>query len=744
MNRYQVETVLRKTWLPIFLVSGLSWLFGPAVYHDHYGSLQLISSYEGKDTFASLLFGLSDAVSALWLVLGLYLFKAVRHDRKLFWAIALVAALSLIDVIFADKCKLGAASCHGFAAFSTAVHIGESVLLPGLVFVMVIYHAKCYHRYVSGGVALALLALGLLAVSAILSQQQIVLSQYVYELLILSWLAWLMSSFDDSPRRVGGQWIRILFGWWALLSGALAITIGLTHHQHLQFLFNTSFGSGQALARQHAVVVGALMLYLARQVGQGQRRAAIVLLALFGSQIINYSLVTPSPALLVLGVASFVLLLSGWHLFDKNTVVPPLNKRVKDAGIVIIGVALAVLISLAISSLTGHKTVHRGLESNYQRPITAAAGRGEDVLDSYAEHQRFRIVFETLAVTTTIVVTWSLFRPVRYRGKHLNDDDITEARLLLGRWSTSSEDNFKVWPADKSYFFSEDRQGFIAYRVVNGTSFALADPIGPATEIPQLISSFSEYCRGNGWTVCFLMVPEGSKHLYVADFKLLQIGSTAVIDVAKFSQATTNEKWWRWQRNRAKKAGLRYEILTPPHTATVMAELKEVSTSWLAAGKHSEYGFALGYFDETYMQQCRLHVVRGSEGAVLGFANDVSVYNNQTQRTIDLMRYLPEQNGVMPFLLMEAIGAMASDDSCTTFDLGFVPLAGANSRFTNALRRLSSGRFSSLGLEQFKNKFDPVWQPNFMAYDGDVVDLARMASSLESLLKRPPEPAARN
>ena len=40
------------------------------------------------------------------------------------------------------------------------------------------------------------------------------------------------------------------------------------------------------------------------------------------------------------------------------------------------------------------------------------------------------------------------------------------------------------------------------------------------------------------------------------------------------------------------------------------------------------------------------------------------------------------------------------------------------------------------GLEQFKNKFDPVWEPNYLAYEGDMTDLAVIALNIEKAMDR--------
>ncbi len=91
----------------------------------------------------------------------------------------------------------------------------------------------------------------------------------------------------------------------------------------------------------------------------------------------------------------------------------------------------------------------------------------------------------------------------------------------------------------------------------------------------------------------------------------------------------------------------------------------------------------------------------------------------------------------MTFLLSNVIGKVAGDrPEVKTFDLGFVPFAKAKGPLLTIAKAFSRDRFSSRGLEQFKNKFNPNWRPNYMAYDGDLAHLAIIALSIEKLMER--------
>jgi phosphatidylglycerol lysyltransferase len=220
-----------------------------------------------------------------------------------------------------------------------------------------------------------------------------------------------------------------------------------------------------------------------------------------------------------------------------------------------------------------------------------------------------------------------------------------------------------------------------------------------------------------------------------AGLETIQIGSSALIDIETFLDSTVNDKWWRWKNNRATKAGYIYQVSMPPHSAMFIDQLKTVSDAWLTKDGRVERGFALGYFDESYLQKCDIHYLMDESKKVLAFTNQLPQFISTNTVTVDLLRHLPETSDAMPYLLYKAIDKIVENNhEYKYFDLGFVPFAKVNEPILAIAKVLSAGRFSARGLEQFKDKFDPKWQPNYMAYDGDIADLALIALNLEKAM----------
>ncbi|HPR08954.1 MAG TPA: hypothetical protein PLT04_00095 [Candidatus Saccharibacteria bacterium] len=66
--------------------------------------------------------------------------------------------------------------------------------------------------------------------------------------------------------------------------------------------------------------------------------------------------------------------------------------------------------------------------------------------------------------------------------------------------------------------------------------------------------------------------------------------------------------------------------------------------------------------------------------------------------------------------------------------------AGIGKTTSQTLRTLLRPVFSSLGFEQFKNKFDPTWHTTYLAYDGDEFDVPAISTAVVSATRLTAQP----
>jgi phosphatidylglycerol lysyltransferase len=278
---------------------------------------------------------------------------------------------------------------------------------------------------------------------------------------------------------------------------------------------------------------------------------------------------------------------------------------------------------------------------------------------------------------------------------------------------------------DKLYYFSPGGS-VIGYVVEGRIALTLGDPIGPAEDASNCLASFADVCAQNDWEPAFYQVlPD---HLQVYDkmgYHTLCIGNEAVVNLATFNISGGEKKNIRTGVNKMKKLGYQAEVLQPPHTLEVLAELRQISDEWLTSVKGTEKRFSLGWFDEAYLNTTPVIVIRHPQGYIDAFANILSEYQ-ASEVCIDLMRHRPRsEGGLMDFLFVSLI-EWAKAQGYATLNMGLSGLAGIGERpHDPAIERALHYVYEHVnqfynfkGLHEFKAKFDPNWSPRYLVYSG--------------------------
>ncbi len=357
---------------------------------------------------------------------------------------------------------------------------------------------------------------------------------------------------------------------------------------------------------------------------------------------------------------------------------------------------------------------------------------------------RFVDTLNILSATALVYMIISLFQPVRFKLSSLahNRDN---ALKLLGQGSNDSEDFFKIWPTDKSYFSGEreNHQTTIAYRVQRGVALVVGDPIGKKNYREQLVIDFVDFSRLNDWLPAFIHLPKSSLELYrQQNFATQKIGEEAVVDVTEFCKTTSRNKYFRQIKNKFDRQGYSWELLTPPHQITTIGRLREVSSDWLTLPGRQERGFVMGYFSEDYLQQCNLLVARDSAGMIQAFINQVPTYQSK-ESNYDLLRHTSKSLGNVNDYLLMAFFQTAQQQGFRAVNLGLCPLSGLvkqsdEKSVINSVMAFvySNGdRFYSFnGLRRFKSKYEPTWRSRYIAYKGGVRGFSRIMYALNKVM----------
>jgi lysylphosphatidylglycerol synthetase-like protein (DUF2156 family) len=715
-------------WQVLFILFSASWLMAPGLNRQLSYKTSLISHYETAGQPYAWLFRLCDVAGGL--LLAAFAAWRWRQGKKGLAVVLLaVSAAGLFtDPVFTSTCQMAGNICYQSNGLKISLHSVESVTSFLALLALAFYDARRRHKLVSVVFVIFQAVFGALFISELVSKADFNTAiQMAYQGAVVIWLAWFCRDYfyaNEVPKLESRtQVIRYTAGIWTFLNGLLAILISLAHLHLFGRIRGLYFAGNNAWLAQHGIVVGIIMLYLSRHLLRGERRARQILLAITAVETLKYSAITPNGPLLILYGLTFCLLFVSIDDFQRGVI--PMTWRVRLKDLAYLVGALLLASGLALAALDRDSRVSRIAANSFDN-FSDYALHADQIRVTHRESVLLANTITTFGTASLAAVLWVLFRPYKQSAGTVDTDRV---RRLLERYSSSSEDYFKIWPADKRYFYGPD--GFVAYKISGSIAFALADPVSAPGTQSRLLEEFVDWSRRQRLTACFLPVPSASLPLYEGLDKL-QIGAGALIGTAKFADVTSKDKWWRWKRNRAEKEGYVYGISRPPHSRPLMSELKSVSDAWLGQD-HQERGFALGYFDADYLEQCLIYYLRDESGRLAAFANRLPNFKTSPITTIDLMRHRPESRDAMPYLLSKAIET-ARNEGADLFDMGYVPFAGSKGPIQAIARTLSAGRFSAKGLEQFKNKFDPQWQDYYLVYDGDLADLAAIALNVEKAM----------
>ena len=293
---------------------------------------------------------------------------------------------------------------------------------------------------------------------------------------------------------------------------------------------------------------------------------------------------------------------------------------------------------------------------------------------------------------------------------------------------------------DKRLLFNADADAFLMYGVQGRSWIALGDPVGAAEERQELAWRFLELSdRHGGWTVVH-HVPPASLPLYVQmGLAPVKLGENARVALTDFSLEGRSRKEFRQMEHKYEREGCTFEVLPPDRVEALLPRLRVISDAWLADKHTREKRFGLGFFDERYLTRGPLATVRRGD-ELLAFAN-VWCGANKQELSIDLMRYLPETpHGVMDFLFSQLM-LWGRAEGYQWFDLGMAPLSGLENhplaplwnRLGNLIYRYGDYFFNYQGLREYKDKFNPVWEPRYLIYPGGLI-LANVLLDLATLI----------
>jgi phosphatidylglycerol lysyltransferase len=356
----------------------------------------------------------------------------------------------------------------------------------------------------------------------------------------------------------------------------------------------------------------------------------------------------------------------------------------------------------------------------------------------YGDAPRFlRAMVGALGGALIFAVT-RLFRPVPPTPTAPDQAVLEQAQAVVAR-SRRSEANLALL-GDKALLFNTSGDAFLMYGIEGRSWVALGDPIGVEREQEELAWRFRELCdRHGGWPV-FYQVSQDLLPLYIdLGLTFLKLGEEARVDLETFSLKGDAGRKFRHTINHIEKADCAFSIVPAGEIPLLLPELRRVSDAWLAEKNTREKGFSLGCFTPQYLRRFPAGVIR-QKGRIIAFAN-LWLGAEKEELSPDLMRHVPgAPSGIMDYLFLQLM-LWGQQEGYRWFSLGMAPLSGLEdhalaplwSRLGALVFRHGEHFYNFRGLRQYKEKFDPIWEPKYLASPGGLA-LPRILTNIASLI----------
>jgi len=275
---------------------------------------------------------------------------------------------------------------------------------------------------------------------------------------------------------------------------------------------------------------------------------------------------------------------------------------------------------------------------------------------------------------------------------------------------------------DKRFIFSASGESFLMFGVRGRSWIAMGGPVGRREERMELLWRFRELADAHAARpAIYGLGPEDLPDVVELGFSIQKTGECAETPLDGFSLEGRRREVLRRNWRNAGKGGAMFEVLPPGGAWDVMDELKRVSDDWLSHHSGGEKGFSMGGFSPRYVAEFPVALVR-VEGRIVAFAT-LWITASRGVFSMDLMRYDDQApKNVMDYLFVELLH-WGRNQGYIAFEFGMAPLAGLDDRplapIMSRVGRLLFERgeeiYNFRGVRRYKDKYDPVWQPRYIA-----------------------------
>ena len=495
-----------------------------------------------------------------------------------------------------------------------------------------------------------------------------------------------------------------------------------------------------------SVVIGILLIAIARGLARGKRRAWALSMVLFAAAAVVHLLRGPDSLAVLLSVAMLIALIWFRHDFRAQSDRGSLAQAIAFVPLYLLG----VLVITAIAMFAERHHIHPGLTVG--GVIRTTYGGMIGLSGPYTfEHRVFRefinVGLPVLGIAGLLMFLYLVFRTF-VQAQPPSVERREHAERIVRTWGDDTLDYFAL-RRDKNYYFSHDGRSLIAYLYVRGVAMVAGDPVGPPEDTARTVDEFLHFCAGRGWRTAFFAVREADQKIYRdRGMHVIYLGDEAIVSCGEFTLDTPAMKDLRAVVRRLDRDHTFELIAETEASPALVSELNEISEEWRDGAPERGFTMELGQEVEGTQSDFVIAYARESGGRVGGFLRFVPVYGQRPGYSLDLMRRRPDAaNGITEYLIARAalgLGVRGFDSLSLNFAawgrlLDSAEDAGWSGRMQRLMAKGLNPFFQIQSLRDFNQKFNPRWVPRSVVID-DRSDLPRIAllyASVEGFLDVP-------
>jgi phosphatidylglycerol lysyltransferase len=275
---------------------------------------------------------------------------------------------------------------------------------------------------------------------------------------------------------------------------------------------------------------------------------------------------------------------------------------------------------------------------------------------------------------------------------------------------------------DKRFLFSTSGESFLMFGVRGRTWVALGAPVGRRDERMELLWRFRELADSHAARPGIHgLTADDLPDIVELGFSIQKVGESAAVPLETFSIEGRKRGNLRRAWRKSGEEGATFEIVEGDAVRALLPQLQVISDEWLDNHAGGEKGFSMGGFWPNYVAEFPVAVVRVN-GEIMAFAT-LWTTAARSAFSMDLMRYAnAAPKNIMDYLFVELI-AWGRTEGYTAFEFGMAPLAGLEdrplapimSRVGKLLFERGEEIYNFQGVRKYKDKYDPLWQPRYIA-----------------------------